>query len=326
MRYFLLAVLLGTTLVVNSSAAELTPDLKQKAEMVFHGFDDTIMRLNSGICRITGKTVEPGGNVINDDILIAFDYNNHFYRFDNGNLKKTLLTPDYFYEVWHPNDYAMSVKRSSVAAPEATSVFCLLVDIQNVFRFVPVGPHKPYAYQQLRFHKQNKEKITNYKELANGLINVTTEVPTIGITSEYLVNGNNGYTVEHIEMSNGYIRDISWKNINKTWVPVAYVFKSGSDFSVEWKIEWEQVNETVDPLFFSLEEMVGDQGEGIPMFSEELSSLPIVIGRVGKGVTSTTDQPKIKYPYFRYILIITGLILMFIAFMKMLYDRWSKKD
>jgi uncharacterized membrane protein len=325
LRKFLLMAVVDVVLSINLFATELTPELKQKADMVFHGVDDTIMRINSGICRITGKTVEPGGNVINDDILIAFDYNNHFYRFDNGNLKKTLLTPDYFYEVWHPNDYAMSVKRSSAAAPDATSMFCLLVDIQNVFRFVPVGSHKPYAYQQLRFHKQNKEKITNYKELAKGLIKVTTEVPIIGITSEYLVNGNKGYTVEHIEMSNGYIRDISWKNINKTWVPVAYVFKSGSDFSVEWKIEWEQVNEKVDPLFFSLEEMVGDQGGGIPMFSEELGDQSILIGQVGKGVTSTTDQPKIKYPYLRYILITTGLILIVVALIKMAYDRWTKK-
>jgi hypothetical protein len=61
--------------VVNSFAAELTTNLKQKADILLYSIDDTIMQINSGVCRITGKTVEPGGNVINDDILIAFDYN-----------------------------------------------------------------------------------------------------------------------------------------------------------------------------------------------------------------------------------------------------------
>jgi hypothetical protein len=221
---------------------------------------------------------------------------------------------------------------------KVSTVFCDFIDIQHLFCFVPVGPHKPYDYQNSVFHKQiEKFKILNYEDITNDLASVTIEYPNpynyeVPLTAKFVANKTNGYTVQHIEYNCGYIKDISWKNINQTWVPVAYVFKSGSDFSVEWKIEWEQVNEKVDSQFFSLEEMVGDQEdkfsryEGIPMFSEELGSPPIIIGQVGKGITSTIDQPKTKYLYFRYILITTGLILMFIAFIKMIYDRWKKKD
>jgi hypothetical protein len=312
-------------LTVNSFAADLPLELKQKADMVFYGFDDTIMRINSGICRITGKTVIPSGEVINDNILIAFDYANHFYRFDNGNLKKTLLTPDYFYEVWHPNAYGMSVKRSPAAAPDATSIFCLLVDIQNIFCFVPVGPHKPLAYQHSKLHTQNREIMkTHYEELPNKLVKISTEATQSGIITDYIFNKNNGYIIQQIKKNNGYISDISWKNINQTWVPIAYVFKSGLNFSVEWKIEWEQVNEKVDPNFFNLEEMVGKQEEDVPILSAELGEPPIIIGRVGKGVTSIIDQPKTKYPYLRSILIIAGLILIFISLCKMFYDRYKR--
>jgi hypothetical protein len=59
----LLVVLLNTILVVDLFAAELTPDLKQKADILLRGIDDTIMRINSGVCRIVGETVRPGGEV-----------------------------------------------------------------------------------------------------------------------------------------------------------------------------------------------------------------------------------------------------------------------
>jgi hypothetical protein len=272
--------------------------------------------------------------------LIAFDYHKHFYRFDNGKLIRTLLTPDFYYELWKPGEHNASVKRSPATDMKVSSAFCEIIDIQNLFVFVPVGVHKPYKYQNSDFHKQiEKFKILNYEDMANDLASVTIEYPNPynydpPFTATFIVNKTNGYTVQHIEYNNGYVKDISWKHINKTWVPVAYVFDSGSEdpnfSSVEWKIEWEQVNEKVDPLFFNLEEMVGEPEEfswfeGIPMFSDELGDQSILIGQVGKNVTSITDQPKIKYPYFRYILITTGLILIVIALIKMVYDRWKKK-
>jgi hypothetical protein len=278
--------------------------------------------------------VRPGGRIVNDDILIAFDYHKHFYRFDNGKLIRTLLTPEHYYELWNVDEHNASVRRSSVTDLKVSSVFCDFIDIQNLFCFVPVGPHKPYDYQNSVFHQQiQKLKVLNYKEVVGDIANVTIEYPNpynyeVPLIATFAVNITNGYTVQHIEYNCGYTKDISWKNINKTWVPVAYVFECGSDmnFSVEWKVEWEQVNEKVDTQWFNLEEMVGDREESIPMLSAELGEPPIIIGRIGKGVTSIMDQPKAKYPYMRSILIIAGLIMMFIAFLKMAYDRWNKKD
>lgn len=335
-RYLPLLILWCVSSACQSHAADLPPDVQRKADQVFLGFDDTLMRINSGICRITGKTTKPSGkvikDVINDDILIAFDYNAHFYRFDNGDLKRTLLTPEFFYEVWHPNTSQVSVKRSSASAPEATSIFCHLVDIQDVFRFVPVGPHKPYAYQQSAFHENNRGIIkSHYEDLPNGIVRVTTKTPPSVIIpefTEYLINTNNGYTVQHIKRSVGYVFDISWKSINQTWVPVAYVFKSGEqfgNFGVEWKIEWEQVNGKVDPKFFSLDEMLADQEDGAIMLSEELGSPPLIIGKVGKGATplSYMSLPN-KYHRLRFWLVAVGTVLIIFALGKMWYDRKKK--
>jgi hypothetical protein len=309
-------------------AEDLSLELQKKADYALQGFDDTLMRINSGICRITGKTIGTNGKVIEDDIFIAFDYNAHFYRFENGNLKRALLTPEFFYEIWHLNTPGVSVKRSSASAPEATSIHCMLVDIQNIFRFVPVGPHKPYAYQQSAFHLKNKDiKKVNYEELSNSLVRVRVVTPPevlIPEYTEYIVDKNNGYTVQQIKRSVGYVFELSWKNINQTWVPVAYVFKAGpkfGNFGVEWKIEWEQVNGKIDPKMFSLDEVLADQEDGAIMLSEELGSPPIIIGKVGKGAPlPELLPPKSDYSMFRYTLIILGIIMIIASIIKKIYD------
>jgi hypothetical protein len=208
-RCFLLVVLLNTIFVVNSLAAELTTDLQQKANVLLCGVDDMIMRINSGVCRIIGKTERPGGRVVNDDILIAFDYYKHFYRFDNGTLIKTLLTPDFYYELWNPGEQTASVKRSPATDMKVSNVFCDIVDVRYLFFFVPVGHRKPFEYQNSAFHKQiEKLKILNYEDMTNDLASVTIEyfnpynyeTPLIG---KFVVNKTNGYTVQHIEYNNG---------------------------------------------------------------------------------------------------------------------------
>jgi hypothetical protein len=335
MFYRISLIVLGYALfAVPLFAEELSPELQKKADSVFQGFDDTIMRINSGVCRITGKTIEPNGNKIDDDIFIAFDYNANFYSFENGNLKRALLTPEFFYEIWHPNTSSVSVKRSSASSPESTSAFCYLVDIQNIFTFIPVGPHKPYAYQQSVFHSQNNDIIkTNYEELTNGLVKVTTVTPPSVIIpehAEYIVDKNKGYTVQQIKRDVGYVFELSWKNINQTWVPVAYVFKSGpkfGNFGVEWKIEWEQVNRKVDPKMFDLEEVIADQEDGAIMLSGELGSPPLIIGKVGKGFSPLPEKlpPKSNYRLLRYTLIVLGLIMIIISIGKKIYD-WRTRQ
>ena len=316
-------------------AADLSQESQRKADIALRGFDDTIMRINSGICRITGKTIETNGNVINDDILIAFDYGAHCYRFDNGNLKRTLLTPEFYYEVWHPNTQGVSVTRSPASNPEVTSIHCSFVDIQSVFRFTPVGPKRPFSYQQSDFHQKIGEIIkTGYEELPNGLVRIMTDIPlpptAPKIYTEYIINTNEGHIVQQIKVSIGYTFDVSWKNINQTWVPVAYVFDSGQNFGVEWTIEWEQVNEKVDPKYFCLEEMLADQEDGALMLSDELGTGTIIIGRVGGGHEPITDflSEEFKpgsYSPFRNIFMYLGVCLIILALGKKAYDYWRAR-
>jgi hypothetical protein len=335
-RVLLLAVWLCLILITSMSAADLSLDTKQKADHALLGMDDVIMRINCGVCRITGKTIMPGGKnarVIDDNILVAFDYSNHFYRFDNGNLAKSLLTPEFFYEMRGINEPNVSVIRSNASEPIVSNDFCELVDVQDIFRFVPVGPHMPFKYQKSVLH-QNPKKIKKigYKELTNELVSVTIEFPNPDgydppLTAEFIINKANGYTLQHAEYNCGYTADISWKYINKTWVPVSYVFNSGLNFSVEWKIEWEQVNEKVDNKFFNLEEVIGEQDNDVLMFSYELGSPSVLVGRVGKGVsTLNTNKSTVKYPYLRPLLIMSGLILIFISLCKKVYDRLRAKS
>jgi hypothetical protein len=328
--YLCLTVLVcNVILPVNLSADELPVELKNKADLTLQGFDDTIMRINSGICRITGTTVRPGNEIVNDDILIAFDYSNHYYRFDNGKLIRTLLTPDFYYELWGVNEPAASVRRSSVSDIKVSNGRCDFIDIQSLYCFVPVGTHGPNGYQKSVLHRQIKQlKKLDYKDNVNGLTSVTFEFPNPynydpPLTATYFINKTNGYTVQHIEYNCGYIMDISWKNINQTWVPIAYVLKTKSNFNVEWKIEWEQVNEKVDAKFFDLDEMVADRTEDVPMLSEELDS-PIIIGKIGKDSKPLVEQPQ-RLQYIRLFLIIAGLVLLFIGISKKGYDRWKQK-
>jgi len=330
----LVLVTLGCALLfVPSLVAEVSSEERRKAELVFRGFDDTIMRINSGVCRIVGRTVEPNGNVIDDDILIAFDYGARFYRFDNGNLKRTLMTPDFYYEIWHPNTNHVSVMRSPAATPNVTSIHCRLVDIQSVFMFAPVGPKKPFSYQQSRFHQQVEGvTVTGYEELPNGLVRITRDIPqppnAPRMYEEYIINRNEGYTIQQIKLSIGYTHETSWRNINQTWVPVAYVFSAGprfGNFGVEWNIEWEQVNEEVDPRFFCLEELLADQEDGALMLSEELGGEPIILGRVGRGYGITPESFQSDSPtYFRHILMWLGILLIILGLGKMGYDYWKR--
>jgi hypothetical protein len=308
-------------------ANELPVDEKRKADLVFQGVDDMIMSLNSGICRITGTTIRPGGERINDEILIAFDYSKQLYRFDNGVRARTLLTPEYYYEVWNLNTLYVSIERSLAAEPHV-SPHPNFVDIRALFMFVPVGPHRPNDYISLIHQKIDLFKSVNYEKISNDLVKIKKEFPNpegyaVPLSAEFIVNIANGYTVQHIEYSCGYKMEISWKQINKVWVPIAYVQKSNEGFGVEWKIDWEVTNKNIPSQYFLLEELVADQ-EFVPVISRELGN-PVQIGTLGKEGTSIIDQPKIKYPYFRYFLITTGLILIVVALIKMAYDRWTKK-
>ncbi|MDR2168836.1 MAG: hypothetical protein LBP59_01685, partial [Planctomycetaceae bacterium] len=118
--------------------------------------------------------------------------------------------------------------------------------------------------------------------------------------------------------------ELSWKEKNETWVPVAFKLSSVQDYSAEWKIDWELVNEPVPDKYFDPNLL---SKESVPLYSEELND-SIQIGRIGGGGKSPKPiKPKsMDYDYiFKVSLITGGVILAIIAFCKMLYDRWKQK-
>ncbi|GHT15525.1 hypothetical protein FACS1894170_13050 [Planctomycetales bacterium] len=305
------------------------------------GVDDTVLRINAGVCRIRGKTESPSNNVINDDIFIAFDYQSHLYRFDNGDRGRSLFTHDTYYQVWGVASPSVSIDKSSAANPNISGRLNY-IDIQSAIFFVPVGPPKrPYSYLNSVLRKKDF-KCLEYQEFPNGLIHIKVELPRWGEmladTQTYTVDTKNGYTLRGLEHSFGYVREISWENINNTWVPVSYVMgikkdsraeKQGTKMSVNWKIDWEQVNEKVDPKYFDLKEIVADLGDpdleqDIPIYSQELGQL-LRIGSVGKDSVIEFEDLKHGYNYLNLTLVTIGGLLVFIPLCKMYYDRRKKR-
>jgi len=94
--YHLMVFTAFAVLLVADGSEIPSPD-KQKTDMALRGMEDSINRIVSGIFRINGQTVKPGGNIVADDIFIVFDYSKHFYRLDNGNIGRSLLPPNYYY-------------------------------------------------------------------------------------------------------------------------------------------------------------------------------------------------------------------------------------
>jgi len=333
-RYIVLVLFLVSLEIVQ---ADVPLDVQKKGEFVLRGVDDMIMRINSGICRITGKTIRSGGETgvetIQDDIMIAFDYHNRLYRFDNGVRIRTLLTPDFYYEAWNVAEHNPSVTRFSASEPKVSGL-ANFVDIQGIFTFTPVGPSRHYSYQRYSLHKDLADatiKTIDYSEAANGIAKITTVYPRNDnaptISASFFVDTKNGYTVPRIEVSDIYVMDISWININNTWVPSTYRLKSNSHINVEWKIEWQIVNEKVDEKYFKVEDLAAGIEGTVQMFSSELGpSIHIGIIPEGEPPFEFADLNKTKPTYWLNRLLFGLSILLILAGLgKMAYDKWRKR-
>jgi hypothetical protein len=305
--------------------AELSKEDSQKIQQILHGMDDGRMRLNTGVCRLSGTTII-GNQTTIEDIEIAFDYSKGYYRFDRKGECHSLRTPEYYYEFWHPNNQSSVIERqaSSVRVQSHTA---RPFDIRSLGFFSFIGTYWNREYEPDVRQKLFQDRPISYEALSEGLILVTMErTPEISnvplMKRKYWISPKQGYSIVRADYDGIDIYEISWKKTNDIWVPITFTLNSTQSYSAEWKIDWLYVNKNV-PLDYFDPSALSDKV--VMLVSQELGT-PVIIGQVGKGVTSIIDQPKIKYPYFRYILIITGLILMFIAFMKMIYDRWKKKD
>jgi hypothetical protein len=299
--------------------------MKEKITYAFRGMDDSRMRLNSGICHISGTTII-NQDVDTESITIAFDYKKEMYRFDRPDCY-SLQTPEYYYEVWFPNKANSGITRQKFSE-RTLSWKAAPFDIQMLGFFTLVGPYYRKMYQPDSRLVFFEEIPISYEQLSDDLIFIETRrKPVIEnvplIKRKYWLSPKQGYSLLKAEYGDHVTIEMSWTEKNKTWVPTAFTLSSKQNRSADWKIDWEQVNEPVPDKYFDPEQLVE---KPTPVFSSELGE-PIQIDTFGrKDVTQIKYQPKIQYPYTRHILIIAGLILMFIAFMKMAYDRWNKKD
>lgn len=328
-------------------ADELDPALKEKADKALQAVDETIMSLHSGVCRIWGKTVE-GSEAIEDDIYLLFDADANYYRFENGDLKRALLNKDYYYEVWAPADPdGRSVRRSSSSDYTTTSTGCRIVDPLGLIFFTPGGNKRPFNYRESTFHAQNRdiEKI-GYEEIEPHIFKVTTIEPPGDakwkFLLEYHIDTQRGYTVNHIDMtalgltdcSIRHVHDITWKNINDTWVPTTYAFKSFNTGinpdeehrRVNWKIEWESVNEAVDPGLFELETMLADLDGYAATFTNEPGSSPALLGV--HELSDSFENPRTRFGvllWFRILILLAGTILVANGLRKLIISRRAEK-
>lgn len=325
---FIIATFLVCSHIVIGSVNGLDQSLQEKADMALQAFDDTLMRLNSGECHITGET-HGGMYNIKDDITIAFDYSKYCYWFSNGSLKWALLNPDHFYEVWHPDEPGTSVTRSSASDYKPKSAHCHVIDVQDIFRYIPLGPNKPFDYQESDFHRNIHEiKPTDYEELPSGLIKLVTTEGEGGtqVVQEYHIDPSKGYTVPHWELRVigiphyiHQVRDISWKKINKTWVPTAYNLKGylseketdKPSTTVDWKIEWKKVNKKIDPSQFDVDIMLSRLKYGAALRTTELGPEEVSLGRIEPGGSLRDQQSqREKLSWFRIVFFSVGIVFI----------------
>jgi hypothetical protein len=325
---FILFILYLFSLATFNYSFAIDDDIKEKVTNALRGMDDSRIRLNSGICHISGTTAE-SQVAKTESITIAFDYKKGMYRFNRTDCY-SLRTPEYYYELWFPNKGNAGVTRQNFSA-RTPSYMAKPFDIQMLGFFSFVGPYWNTPYQpDFRLLLFNEIPVS-YEQLSEDLILIETRrKPAIAnvplLEQKYWLSSKQGYSLLKAEYSDLVTIEMSWTEKNETWVPTAFKLSSTQPlsaawkYSADWKIDWELVNKPIPDKYFDPEQL---SEKPVPVFSKELGE-PIQIGTIGKDVT-TTDSPKIKYPYFRYVLIITGLILIVIALIKMAYDRWTKK-
>ena len=121
--------------------ADISEADKLKVSSVLSGLDDSRMRLNSGVCRIVGSSDRGTLENIEDDILVAFDFNKGFYRFDQG-INRSLQTQDYYYECL---EGAQMVSRYSIQSARHSHLIRPF-DIRNLGFFNFQGPYWKERY------------------------------------------------------------------------------------------------------------------------------------------------------------------------------------
>jgi hypothetical protein len=307
--------------------ADITLENKQTVKKVLSGLDDSRMRINSGICQITGNSFADNES-FRDNIIVAFDYNKGFYRFDRDEDKRSLKTPDYYYE--HLKSRQMVTRQKS--QEQSPSFLIKPFDIRNLGFFTFVGPYWEREYAKNEHEELFEDEPISLEKSTNGVFIVTVKrTPKIlgfpPFLRRYWVDSHQGFSMIRAEYGCADVVEISWKEVNKTWIPTSFSLRSArQNQSAEWTINWLLVNESVPEDYFDPTLL---SEEATLLVSRELEQ-SVIIGNIGKGLplpnSEKLDFERVhqKFYYFRYFLVLSGLVLIFISLGKKIYD-WKIK-
>lgn len=300
----------------------------REAEIAIRGMEDSIIRINSGTCRIVGYTIDTANKKHDDDIFIAFDYGKKRYRLDSG-IKdshlfiRSLQTHDYYYEVWKPGSFDSSAHRYPLAEIK-TAPWLNMVDIQALPYFIPLGPRTPFDFQNIYQPTMFAHKLLECKNLDDDIVYLKFDMKrkskVITVQQEYWLSQSKGFLPLRCEYSVGYSMDISWKSINDTWVPTSYLQQSRDGFGVSWKIDWESVNEPIDAALFDYNRLTDTP---VPLYSNELGE-SVRIGTLGP-TTEMGNLPSRGANVVKWFFMITGIFLITLGLGKKFYD-WKMKQ
>jgi len=319
------------------SKADISEADKQKIKTILNGLDDSRMRLNSGVCRIVGYTRRGPSDVVEENILLAFNYKEGFRRFDQG-ATRSLYTPEYYYEF--SEDSQVVTRENCQDAKPLHNIRPF--DIRNLGFFTFAGNYsEDYTVgERIQMFKDKPISIVE----TNGMFTVSVlrsvddpGFETLPIIRRYWIDSRQGFTMvrfefyrtlDTIEKVMGTM-ELSWREINKTWVPTSFKFsdhQSGGVHDVDWTIDWSLVNEKIPDTYFD-PTLLSD--EVAVIVSLELGD-PIVIGKIGPG----RDPPgPLRVPkdnnrlfLFRYILMGFGIFMILLALSKKQFDYLKKRS
>ena len=305
---------------------------KQRIETVLRGLDDSRMSLNSGVCRIVGSSDRGTLEIFDDNIFIAFDYAKGFYRFDQGEDRRSLRTPDYYYE--YLADRQMVTRQS---ATERTPSFGIRpFDIRALGFFNFIGPYWKAEYAVDERVELFNDLPISIEEL-NGVFVVTVErTPNFPgfsfppVVRRYWIDSRQGFSLIRFELGEGLDTiEMSWKEINQVWVPTSFKLSSTQTMqSAEWRMDWSLVNEDIPEHYFDPTLLAGRTEM---LVSLELDQ-PLIIGRIGEGLPLPEPLPlhlfqreNVSWFSARYILMWLGILMIVLGLGKMAYDYWRKR-
>jgi hypothetical protein len=334
MRILQLGLIFLTICFVSISSTDICAN---ELKNLLIAIDDSRESLYSGLCRLHGKTIQktPDGTIIkdvNNECVIAFDYVKNNYRFDKIGIAKYLRNSEFQFVAIEQKGVPTTISRYPLT--EGISTLLSPFDIRALGFFSLTGDPSQIRYWRWGPLTENtKYKLFISQDGVFSKISLIPSNPDPRIqpghsTITIWVDPRNDYVTTKIDTGGFQVSEISWKKINGVNIPIAFSGKYGFknmpiQVEADWTFDWEIVNNLVPDHFFKVEDFVSEGETGEIVSWEVNLDQPIRIGIVGKEAVT---EPELRHgAYLRFILIVTGSMLILISLCKMAYDRWKKK-